>query len=127
MIDQENVSNNKIDILMREKYNLDTVLKQFTKSNTILESMIYNSKLSSNKEGLGYDANIPLEREAHISTPTQDTQPKTPTNVCSICNSSGHESLNCNAKEGVNKGKCKWIPKGAFLNKIKEKKIAQGN
>lgn len=111
VIDQENVLNNKINVLMQEKYNLDSIVKQFTKSNTMLENMIYNSKLSSNKEGLGYDANKPPKREARILIPTKNISPKAPTKLCSYCNKNGHESLFCKAKEGVIKGKYKWMPK----------------
>ncbi|KAK1400920.1 hypothetical protein POM88_000525 [Heracleum sosnowskyi] len=78
-MDQENVLNNKINVLMQEKQNLDAIIKQFTKSNALVGNMVYNSKVSSNKEGLGYDANKPPKREAHIPIPTRNTLPKSPT------------------------------------------------
>ncbi|KAK1391380.1 hypothetical protein POM88_010436 [Heracleum sosnowskyi] len=85
VIDQENVLNNKINVLVQEKQNLDAIIKQFTKSNTLLENMVYNSKVSYNTEGLRYDANKPPKRESHTPTSTQNTPLKSPIKRCSYC------------------------------------------
>ncbi|KAK1366369.1 hypothetical protein POM88_041930 [Heracleum sosnowskyi] len=121
IMDQEDFLNNKINILLKEKQNLESTLIQFTKSSAILEKMVFNSKESFNREGLGFNPNIPPTRKINKPTPPKNTPPKSSTSKCTYCNVSGHISLYCKAKEGELKGKYKWIPKGPTSN-IRNKK-----
>ncbi|KAK1390421.1 hypothetical protein POM88_018599 [Heracleum sosnowskyi] len=117
---------------LKEQFDLEANEKEYLASEVkshILESQRLaneNTKLLA-QEGLGYDANKPPKREAHIPIPTRNTLPKSPTKRCSYYNKDGHQSLYCKAKEGVIKGKYKWMPKGAIPNERKGKNIAQSN
>ncbi|KAK1365704.1 hypothetical protein POM88_041265 [Heracleum sosnowskyi] len=87
--------------------------------------MIFNSKESFNREGLGYNANSLPKLEVQISKNPKVTTPKSSSTKCLYCNVSGHTSLFCKAKEGESKGKYKWIPKGEKPKKDKETKVVQ--
>ncbi|KAK1365707.1 hypothetical protein POM88_041268 [Heracleum sosnowskyi] len=79
---QETFLNNKINILLTEKDNLEKTVRQFTKSNTILDKMVFNSKESFNREGLGYNAYSPPKRELQIPKASKDTSPKSSSPKC---------------------------------------------
>ncbi|KAK1388235.1 hypothetical protein POM88_016413 [Heracleum sosnowskyi] len=87
--------------------------------------MVFNSKESFNREGLGYNANFPPKREVQNPKTSKIATLKSSSNKCSYCNVSGYTSLYCKAKEGEMKGKYKWIPKGEKPKKGKETKVAQ--
>ncbi|KAK1382535.1 hypothetical protein POM88_020270 [Heracleum sosnowskyi] len=125
IIDQDNFLNDKINVLLKEKENLEIVIRQFTKSSTILENMVFNSKESFNREGLGYNANAPLKKEVKNPTPPKNASPKSPNPNCSYCNRSGHISIYCKAEECEFKGKYKWIPKGEISKKFDDKKVGK--
>ncbi|KAK1389587.1 hypothetical protein POM88_017765 [Heracleum sosnowskyi] len=122
---QETFLNNKINILLTEKENLERIVRQFTKSNAILDKMVFNSKESFNREGLGYNANSHPKREVQTPKTPKVTNPKSSLTKCLYCNVSGHTRLYCKAKEDESKGKYKWIPKGEKPKKDKETKVAQ--
>ncbi|KAK1369662.1 hypothetical protein POM88_035754 [Heracleum sosnowskyi] len=121
IMDQENFLNNKINILLKEKQNLESTLKQFTKSSAILENMVFNSKESFNHEGLGYNPNIPPTRKINEPTPPKNTPPKSSTPKSTYCNVSGHISLYCKAKESELKGSINGFLKDQFLRKEMER------
>ena len=80
VMDRNTFLNDKIIILLKEKENLESTLKQFTKSNAILESMVFNSKESFNKEGLGYNQfDVHLKRDYKKPTPPKNAPLKAPT------------------------------------------------
>ncbi|KAK1388770.1 hypothetical protein POM88_016948 [Heracleum sosnowskyi] len=87
--------------------------------------MIFNSKESFNREGLGYNANSPPKREVQTPKTSKVTTPKSSLTKCLYCNVSGHTSLYCKAKEGECKVKHKCNPKGEKPKKGKETKVAQ--
>ncbi|KAK1394093.1 hypothetical protein POM88_013149 [Heracleum sosnowskyi] len=87
--------------------------------------MVFNSRESFNREGLGYNANSPPKREVQIPKTSKDTSLKSSSPKCSYCNVSGHTSLYCKAKEGESKRKYKWIPKGESSKKNNVTKVAQ--
>ena len=56
VMNQERILNNKINILSKEKDDLERTIQKFTKGNELLDKMVH-SKISYNHEGLGYDKN----------------------------------------------------------------------
>ena len=93
ILNQANFLNNKINILLKEKEDLESTLKQFIKSSTILEKMVFNSKESFNREDLGYNINNSSEKKIDIPVPPKNTPPKSPVPKCTYCNVSGHINL----------------------------------
>jgi hypothetical protein len=120
--DQEKFLNIKIDALEKEKENLEIVIQRFTKGNEILDKMVH-SKISYNREGLGYDKNSPPKREVQTRKQPQIIPPKPQSLACSFCNKNGHSIQECKFKSGEIKGKHVWVRKGTKPYKKVERHV----
>ncbi|XP_063942762.1 uncharacterized protein LOC135150405 [Daucus carota subsp. sativus] len=110
VMDQERILNDKINILSKEKDDLERTLQKFTKGNELLDKMVH-SKISYNHEGLGYDKNA--QPKKFVQGKKQTTfVPATPKYKCSYCNKDGHTVEYCKIKNGEIKGKYMWVRKG---------------
>ena len=110
VMDQERILNDKINILSKEKDDLERTIQKFTKGNELLDKMVH-SKISYNHEGLGYDKNA--QPKKFVQGKKQTTfVPATPKYKCSYCNKDGHTVEYCKIKNGEIKGKYMWVRKG---------------
>lgn len=97
-------------------------MKQLTKGSAILDKMVFNFKDPKNREGLGYECKVPLNKDEHELKLTKATSPEPPTLKCTYCNVVEHVSLDCKAKEEEGKGKFNWVPKGSSSKKKETEK-----
>ncbi|XP_063942630.1 uncharacterized protein LOC135150298 [Daucus carota subsp. sativus] len=111
-MDQERILNAKIDALINDKEDLERTIQRFTKGNEMLDKMVH-SKISYNREGLGYDKNA--QRKSYIQPKVQPSKmaSKSPMLKCSYCNKNGHEVQSCKFKSGEFKEKHIWVRKGS--------------
>ena len=110
VMNQERILNDKINILSKEKDDLERTIQKFTKGNELLDKMVH-SKISYNHEGLGYDKNA--QPKKFVQGKKQTTfVPATPKYKCSYCNKDGHTVEYCKIKNGEIKGKYMWVRKG---------------
>nr|XP_017227646.1 PREDICTED: uncharacterized protein LOC108203320 [Daucus carota subsp. sativus] len=110
VMNQERILNDKINILSKEKDDLERTIQKFTKGNELLDKMVH-SKISYNHEGLGYDKNA--QPKKFVQGKKQTTfVPATPKYKCSYCNKDGHTVEYCKIENGEIKGKYIWVHKG---------------